>query len=216
MSKKHFFCYLAVVAVLFTACKKDANVIHVTEIMLNYEELALIPGDTITLIATVQPDNATNKTIIWTSSDTAVATVNNNGLVTAIANGEAIITATTKHGNLTDSCFVTVDYRLQWIGDWDFDVKEYRRKYALVLKDTTYCYSGEISLGNSPYELQIKYNQSSLLKAYVSEDGSLHVPETYIHDYSGQFGENNRMHLHMEGGTLNGSEKWALTIWGTR
>ena len=48
------------------------------------------------LTATVTPDTVTDKTVTWSSSNTAVATVNANGLVTAVAQGTATITATSR------------------------------------------------------------------------------------------------------------------------
>ncbi len=60
------------------------------------------------LTATVIPTNA-KQTVMWTSDNEAVATVDNNGKVTALANGTAIITATTTEGNKTASCTVTVN-----------------------------------------------------------------------------------------------------------
>ena len=64
--------------------------------------------NTLTLTATVAPDNATNKDVTWTSSDSTVATVDQNGLVTALARGTAVITATTVDGGKTATCTVTV------------------------------------------------------------------------------------------------------------
>jgi len=112
MKTKHFFYCLLALAVFFSACKPDKEEpeipIPVTGITLNYAELTLLPKDTITLIATVQPDNADNKTVMWTSSNPAVAIVNNNGFVEAIANGETTITATTEDGNKKAACMVIV------------------------------------------------------------------------------------------------------------
>jgi len=69
----------------------------------------LTPGHTRQLGATVAPDNATNRNVSWTSSNTSVATVNNSGLVTAgNTGGAAIITATTQDGEQTATCNVTV------------------------------------------------------------------------------------------------------------
>lgn len=61
------------------------------------------------LVATVNPSNATNKKVTWKSSNTKVATVDNNGKVTAVAKGTATITATTEDGKKTDTCNVTVN-----------------------------------------------------------------------------------------------------------
>ena len=67
-------------------------------------------NQTVTLTATVTPANATNKSVTWTSSDTNVASVSDAGVVTAVADGAATITATTTDGtNLTATCMVTVD-----------------------------------------------------------------------------------------------------------
>ena len=82
-----------------------------TGISLNRTSATLTTkGQTLQLTATVTPDNATNKSVTWTSSNTAVATVSSTGLVTAVANGTATITATTADGsNKTATCTVTVN-----------------------------------------------------------------------------------------------------------
>ena len=80
-----------------------------TSISLNKTSAELIEGNTMQLTATVLPSNATNKTVTWTTSNSSVATVNSNGLVTAKAVGNATITARTTDGsNLSASCSVTV------------------------------------------------------------------------------------------------------------
>ena len=78
-------------------------------ISLNYTSANMTAAQTMQLVATVLPENATEKTVSWTSSNSSVATVDNTGLVTAIAAGEAIISATTQDGtSLTASCTITV------------------------------------------------------------------------------------------------------------
>ena len=79
--------------------------ISVESITLNKTQLSLVKGATETLTATVLPITATDKTVIWESSDTAVATVK-DGIVTAVAAGNATITA--KAGEKTATCAVTV------------------------------------------------------------------------------------------------------------
>ena len=80
----------------------------VTGVSLDKKELPLVVGQTQTLTATVAPDNATDKTVKWASSDAKVATVDSVGKVTAVAAGEAIITVTTTDGSFTATCTVTV------------------------------------------------------------------------------------------------------------
>ena len=82
--------------------------IPVQSVSLNKTELSLIIGENATLIATVLPENAVNKAVTWSSSNTAIATVDANGKVTAVAAGEAIITVTTTDGGKTATCTVTV------------------------------------------------------------------------------------------------------------
>jgi len=65
-------------------------------------------GNTFTITPTVTPDNATDKSVIWTSSDDTIATVDANGKVTALKEGTATITATTNDGGFTASCIITV------------------------------------------------------------------------------------------------------------
>lgn len=82
--------------------------VAVTGIELNYIDLTVYIGTPVTLTATVTPQNATDKSLIWESSDTDVAIVSANGLVTAVSEGTAVITVTTNDGGFTASCNVTV------------------------------------------------------------------------------------------------------------
>lgn len=84
--------------------------IPVTGITLNKENMELNEeGAGETLIAAVLPDNASNKKVTWSSGDASVATVDEDGKVTAVANGTTVITVTTEDGNLKASCTVTVN-----------------------------------------------------------------------------------------------------------
>ncbi len=84
-----------------------ANGVPVTGIALNTHNLAMKVDSVNTLIATIIPENATNKNISWGSSDTNIATVN-NGTVTAKTVGSAYIIATTENGSHKDSCLIIV------------------------------------------------------------------------------------------------------------
>ncbi len=81
--------------------------VAVTGMTLEKKSIEVEKGKTETINAIITPENATRKAITWTSSDTNVATVT-NGVVKGISAGTAIITATTKDGNFTDTCEVTV------------------------------------------------------------------------------------------------------------
>ena len=81
--------------------------VPVTGVTLDQTALALTVGQTGTLTATVKPANATNPTVTWSSDNEAVATVS-GGVVTAVAEGTAMITVATVDGNHTASCIVTV------------------------------------------------------------------------------------------------------------
>ena len=80
--------------------------IAVTGISLNHTNSTLIEGESFTLTATITPSNATDNTVVWTTSNNAVATVE-NGVVTAVAPGTATITA--RAGDYSASCEVTVE-----------------------------------------------------------------------------------------------------------
>ena len=82
----------------------------VESISLNHDAKTFTKaGETLQLTATIYPDSATNKTVTWKSSDKTVATVDESGLVTAVGNGTANITATTEDGNFKATCQVTVE-----------------------------------------------------------------------------------------------------------
>jgi len=88
---------------IMISCKTE-----VTSVTLNKTELTLEVGETETLIATVLPKDADNKAVTWKSSDNEIATIDNNGLVTAKEAGSTLITTITKDGEKTATCTVTV------------------------------------------------------------------------------------------------------------
>ena len=96
-------CLLAV-----SACKKDEQEVHVTGVSVSPATLSLVEGTSDQLRATVTPSDAANKSVSWTSSATAIATVDNTGKVTAVSVGMATITVKTADGGKTATCAVTV------------------------------------------------------------------------------------------------------------
>jgi len=91
-----------------TSLEEASDPIAVTGITVNPTTATVEARKTVTLSATVTPANATNKTVTWSSSDTAVATVSSSGVVRGVAEGNATITATTADGGKTATCAVTV------------------------------------------------------------------------------------------------------------
>lgn len=92
---------------LTAACAVTVTV-PVIGVTLDKNELSLTVGEAETLTATIAPENATNSNSIWTSDNAEVATVDENGVVTAVSAGTAVITVTTEDGNLTAACTVIV------------------------------------------------------------------------------------------------------------
>lgn len=87
-------------------CKLTVNPVPVSSVALDRTELVLEEGESATLVATVGPKNATDKTVTWSSSDASIATVDASGKVTAVRAGCTAITA--KAGDQTAICAVKV------------------------------------------------------------------------------------------------------------
>ena len=103
------FCLSSFAIVLLTAATVSCKT-EVTEVRLNKTELTLTVGETETLIATIFPEDASNKAVSWKSNNNDVAVVDNNGKVTAQDGGTALITVSTKDGNKKATCSLTVRY----------------------------------------------------------------------------------------------------------
>ena len=92
----------------FTAVCLVTVTVPVSSVSLNKTELTLTVGADVQLIATVAPENATNKNVTWTSNNESIATVDSTGKVTAVSAGTANITVTTVDDSKTATCEVTV------------------------------------------------------------------------------------------------------------
>jgi len=109
--------YLMAAVVLFTACDNEIDKsdfmyepapIPVTGVTLNHEVDTIALNSVISLVATIAPERASNKDVTWSSSDPKVASVNDNGGISAVGVGDADITVTTVDGNKTAVCKITV------------------------------------------------------------------------------------------------------------
>lgn len=83
------------------------KIIHVTSIELDKNTLSLAVGAGATLTATVLPENATDKSVQWSSTNSSIVSVDNQGRLTAKSSGSVTITATTQDGGLVAACEVT-------------------------------------------------------------------------------------------------------------
>ena len=91
----------------YATIKVDAG-IPVTSVSLDPVSKMLNPGETIQLTASILPTNAKNKAVTWISSDESIVTVDENGLVTAISKGYAVVTVTTANSSKTAICDIMV------------------------------------------------------------------------------------------------------------
>lgn len=122
---------------LCVSCNTDESVDYlfhktsVTGVTLDKESIILPVGKNQTLVATVTPENATDKSVTWSSSNTSVATVDQNGKVTALAEGEATITATTKDKGFKATCKVTakVVFTITFNANDGTETKTYQEVY---------------------------------------------------------------------------------------
>lgn len=96
---------LAAVGVVLFFVFKDTPV---TDVSFTKNEMTIVVGKTATVVFTVTPDNATDKTLTWSSSNESVAKVDGTGIITAVSAGVCTITATSNNGK-TAECKVTVE-----------------------------------------------------------------------------------------------------------
>ena len=102
-------------SVTSNAATLTVKAIPVTDVKLNKNNITLTVGDIETLTATVEPTNATNKTVMWSSSNDSVAMVDSNGNVTGKSRGFATITAKATDGNVSATCEVEVKQQVTGI-----------------------------------------------------------------------------------------------------
>lgn len=141
------------------------NAVAVTGITLDKETVQLKVGKTTKLTATVEPDNATDKTVVWSSGDETVATVSEDGTVTAVAEGTATITAGTPDGAQTATCTVTVvaaTAATEYYEKVTSAPEDWSGEYLIVYEDGSVAFDGSLSTldaaGNT-IEVEIEDNK---------------------------------------------------------
>lgn len=129
MKRKFIVLLLLVVGVFGCSENKSSNdsqstedsIIPITDVSLDKISEVVLKGNTLQLNVTVIPDNATDKSVIWSSTNVSSVAVSENGLVTAIDYGHANITVTTSDGNKTDVCQIIVPRENTGSLDTSFD-----------------------------------------------------------------------------------------------
>lgn len=86
----------------------EQTTVSVEKIEFDKTEMSIQVGDTSSLVITFNPSNASNKNVIWSSSDTNVATITERGIITAISEGKTIIKAISEDGDKESTCELTV------------------------------------------------------------------------------------------------------------
>ncbi len=87
---------------------KNNGTVPVSGVSVSPSSASILVGQTQQLTATISPSNATNQNLSWSSNNSSVVTVDQNGLVTAVGSGVATVTATTLDGGFTDDAIITV------------------------------------------------------------------------------------------------------------
>ncbi|MDR0368180.1 MAG: Ig-like domain-containing protein [Bacteroidales bacterium] len=153
-------------SVFFLACGgKDAggNDAAVTDVVLSAENLTISVNESVTLTASVFPEDAAVKEVTWKSSDETVASVQ-NGVVKGIGKGSATITATTKDGEKTASCKVLVEKTLHSFVVDDiygkaFDLSQLKGKKVLIVNVASQCgLTPQYADLQKLYETHARYN----------------------------------------------------------
>jgi len=178
MKKFVFFCTVALLATIgFSSCGNK----EVLSIELDKTTLTLNVGSEQVLTATVKPDNATDKSVTWTSSNSAIAKVE-NGKVTAIAEGTATIAA--KAGDKIATCEVTVNPLSSlvgtiWVGEMD--------GAQLQINFTTATACVMSAIGADSYSGTYTYNQPniSMIFTFTTLSGTVNGNQMIVTDSAG-------------------------------
>lgn len=120
ITSKIFLCIAAIAMVsLFSACEKEdygssseKQYVHVDDIQINVESVDFVMGvnGTSAIVPKLSPSSVTPQDLVWTSSNPSVVTVDNNGVLTAHSDGEAVITIASQDRSIVKTCKVAVSH----------------------------------------------------------------------------------------------------------
>ena len=151
-------------------CKVTVTV-PVSGIQLSQTSAELTVGDTLTLIKTIYPSDATNQAVTWTSSSDAVASVDSNGKITAKTAGSAVITCKSVSDNsVVGICNVTVKAKVQTPTEIKVSTISLNKTTASVAKGKTLQLTATVTPGNATNQ-KVKWSTSNKNVATVSPSG---------------------------------------------
>ena len=151
----------------FTKYVEQPNEVPVTGVTLNKTSITLTEGETDALVATVLPENSTNPSVTWTSSNNNIATVSGDGVITAVSAGEVTITVITEDGGYTSKCNVKVETKE--IRVTDIVLSDDDGKISIIEGETS-----KLTATVLPFDAtnkNVTWNSSNTLIATVSNEG---------------------------------------------
>lgn len=184
--------FVAISLVVITAsCAGDLSqpIVAVSGITLNKTNLSLIEGEEFTLVPTVTPDNATDKSVKWSSGNAAIVTVSAEGVVKALKAGKTIVTATTLDQGQAAYCSIDIFEDMSTVTGAATHIScrnaEVSGKAALTVKPSTdfsfgvlYSTSSEVIIGSAT---QIKVDAFDSDYNYTVSTGVLEPETTYYY-----------------------------------
>ncbi|MDE6523550.1 MAG: leucine-rich repeat protein [Muribaculaceae bacterium] len=154
----------------------EGGTILVSDIHLSKEELKMIVGNSTILSASIEPEDATNSNVIWTSSDNAIVTVNDKGEVLAVGVGDAVIKVTAADGSgIEASCIVHVLALGDSNGNGELNIADAvnTANYAVGNDVTNFVFEtadvntdGEITLSDASGTITILLSQTTTIDEY--------------------------------------------------
>lgn len=151
---------------LYSATCRFKITTRVESVSLNKTSATIYTTDKLTLKPTIVPSNATNQKVTWKSSNTKVATVDKNGVVTGVGSGKCTITVTSVNKGRTATCEITVKKKTEVSGI------SISRTSLNMYKNKTYTLSATISPSNATYK-DIKWSSSNSKIVKVDKNGKL-------------------------------------------
>ncbi len=159
------------------SCLVDVTDYHAENVVVSpASPVNLSKGQSVSLTATVFPDNAVNKNVTWTSSDNSVATVSPSGVLTAVGGGESVITATTVDGAKTASIMVYVNVPVTGVSLSESSLTIYEGVPYTALKVTLTpedCSNKEIEWSYSETTLTVKASEDGTVTLIGNLEGTV-------------------------------------------